>query len=160
MAVFESLKHKDDPSCHVCGALMTVSEYTCFSCGATTMATIAASPIPVHIQEAYNKAFRSSLVKDYENYLRLCSEQYLSEFLKRGDSMPSILQVMYTCKTCNVVDEKLTVPHRKDGEDIKDWVNEVGRRIYHDHWSKHPGCNTRLDLKIPIETDKGIGMVP
>jgi hypothetical protein len=41
------------------------------------------------------------------------------------------------------------------------YVDELARRMYHDHWAKHPGCTTLLDMKIPLqEGAEKIGYAP
>jgi hypothetical protein len=69
-----------------------------------------------------------------------------------------MLQVLYSCKGCGLVDEPCTVAHRKEGESIIDWMKHVQVRVYVDHASKRSLCSSLVDVKIPIEDNKGIGM--
>jgi hypothetical protein len=73
--------------------------------------------------------------------------------------MSGILQVFYTCEQCGASDRKLTVPHRKEGEDIRGWMDQVIARIANDHRIQSPFCKaaTMTNAKIPLEEDKGIG---
>jgi hypothetical protein len=72
----------------------------------------------------------------------------------------SILQVLYSCKGCSLTDVPVTVAHRKQGEDVVKWMRQVQIRLYDDHASRSPRCKSLVDAKIPIQADKGIGMVP
>ncbi len=74
----------------------------------------------------------------------------------------SILQVLYSCHACGIERRPVTVPHRKENEDIVHWVNEVvGYRVKDDHAIKSPHCRAQVcDLMIPIpDRDKPIGSV-
>jgi len=76
--------------------------------------------------------------------------------------MSGPLQVLYTCEPCGLKDVRVTVRHRKQGEDIRTWMEEVSRRVGNDHASRSPNCHpkTLSNLKIPLEGDgsSGIGV--
>jgi hypothetical protein len=52
----------------------------------------------------------------------------------------------------------VTVAHRKEGEDVVDWMHHVQIRVYVDHAAKMSLCTSLVDVKIPVEDDKGLGM--
>jgi len=57
-----------------------------------------------------------------------------------------------------LVDVPVTVAHRKEGEDVVTWMEHVQVRVYFDHAAKMSLCTSLVDVKIPVEDDKGIGM--
>jgi hypothetical protein len=69
------------------------------------------------------------------------------------------LQVLYTCHGCGLKDVRVTVAHRKAGEDVCDWLSKyVMQRVADDHRVRSPQCQAReSDLKIPLADEKGIG---
>jgi hypothetical protein len=69
-----------------------------------------------------------------------------------------VVEVFYTCKGCGLVDVPVTVAHRKEGEDVVDWMHHVQIRVYVDHAAKMSLCTSLVDVKIPVEDDKGLGM--
>lgn len=72
--------------------------------------------------------------------------------------MSGILQVLYTCKGCGIVDAPVTVAHRKHGQEIVAWMDYVRQRIADDHSTRSPICNTKVaDVKIPLKYGQGIG---
>ena len=68
------------------------------------------------------------------------------------------LQVLYSCHGCGLKDAAVTVAHRKGGEDIRGWIEDVARRVADHHRQRSPECTERTcDLKIPMADGKGIG---
>ena len=54
---------------------------------------------------------------------------------------------------------------RRDGEDIKTWMDKLGQAVSDDHYAKSPGCASRAMtyVKVPISNDDGAmigGVVP
>lgn len=72
-----------------------------------------------------------------------------------------MLQVIYTCGTCLVKDRKVTIRHRKENEDVRDWMDDVVMTIARDHSRTSRHCHSRkMELvKIPYEKS-GLGYVP
>jgi hypothetical protein len=65
-----------------------------------------------------------------------------------------MITVMYSCHECGAEKIKITVPARKEGEDVSQFVNETARLVGIHH--SHRGCiGQTCDLMIPAE--KGIG---
>lgn len=76
----------------------------------------------------------------------------------QGAAVSGILQVLYSCHGCGVVDAKVTVRHRTEGQDVVEWVNDCGRLVSMDHARRSPACTTKkCDLKIPMAEGAGIG---
>lgn len=74
-----------------------------------------------------------------------------------------MLQVLYKCGLCDLPERRVTVPHRKENEDIRGWMDELTMRLIRDHFDQRPLCKGRQFeyVKIPVTDDEtGIGMVP
>lgn len=54
-----------------------------------------------------------------------------------------MLQVIYTCGTCLVKDRKVTIRHRKENEDVRDWMDDVVMTIARDHSRTSRHCHSR-----------------
>lgn len=59
--------------------------------------------------------------------------------------------MQYSCFTCGVRRASLEVPARTV-EDVKAWVDDAVRRVFHDHWRRFPACSRRTldELMIPM----------
>jgi len=78
--------------------------------------------------------------------------------------MSSLLQVEYSCHGCGAGTPpeqriKVTVRHRREGQDIVEWLNDCARLVAMDHGRRSPLCPSKVfDLMIPMPDDKkGIG---
>lgn len=73
--------------------------------------------------------------------------------------MAEPIQVLYTCDACNAHDIPVTVPDRKDGEDLMTWMHATQHLVWQAHWRRNPGCKekTLTYVKIPLPSEKGIG---
>jgi len=60
-----------------------------------------------------------------------------------------MIQVLYSCSLCGVVDIPVDVPDRGENNDV--WMYEVGRRCGLDHGTRSPKCRptTLSEVKIP-----------
>jgi len=73
--------------------------------------------------------------------------------------MGDLLQVEYTCHGCGVGEgdggrAKVTVRHRRENQDIVDWVNECARLVSINHHERSPDCRAaKCDLMIPVTKD-------
>ena len=70
--------------------------------------------------------------------------------------MAPAIQVLYQC-TCHQTERTVTMAARRDGEDIKAWMDKLTQALSDDHASKSPGCarRTMTYVKIPISNDDG-----
>jgi hypothetical protein len=67
-----------------------------------------------------------------------------------------MITVKYSCKLCGADKIELTVPARKDDEDVVDFVQETARLVGIHH--SHRNCKgTTCDLMIPISDDGVLG---
>jgi hypothetical protein len=69
------------------------------------------------------------------------------------------LDVWYSCSGCGLVDTVVNVPCRVDGDDVGQWMKDVGVFLSEDHAQKSPNCHpkTLQDVKIPITGAPFIG---
>lgn len=68
-----------------------------------------------------------------------------------------MITVKYSCKQCGADKIELTVPSRKDGEDVVEFVHETARLVGIHH--SHRNCAGKTcDLMIPITDDGTVGM--
>lgn len=73
------------------------------------------------------------------------------------------ITVMYSCRSCDVRDEKVDVPARQSHEvNVVKWMEGTTARIGQHHRSRFPRCNARklYDLKIPMDNAEWIGGPP
>jgi len=72
--------------------------------------------------------------------------------------LPRGLQVLYSCHGCGLENAAVTVAYRRDGEDIRSWIEDVAQLVANHHRQRSPECTKRTcDLKIPLADGKGIG---
>jgi hypothetical protein len=79
--------------------------------------------------------------------------------------MPALaIQILYKC-TCHPTERTVTMAARRDGEDIKTWMDKLTQVLSDDHNSKSPKCASRWPtyVKVPISNEDGAmigGAVP
>lgn len=73
-----------------------------------------------------------------------------------------MIQVLYTCDACGIRDRPVTVAHRKEGEGLLPWMDDVAQRVGMDHRTRSPHCTAAkvTNVKIPMHSEKGVGMNP
>jgi hypothetical protein len=72
------------------------------------------------------------------------------------------ITVRYSCKLCNLTEVKVDVPARGQHEDLKRWMDKMGRVIEKDHHARSPMCMSRqmANVMIPAENIGWIGGPP
>lgn len=67
-----------------------------------------------------------------------------------------MITVLYSCRLCGADKIPITVPARREGEDVAHFLHETARLIGIHH--SHRGCaGDTCDLMIPSAEEKGIG---
>jgi hypothetical protein len=63
----------------------------------------------------------------------------------------SQITIWYTCETCGLTEQELTVAERKRAVDVVYWTKMVGWRAAQDHAERQPLCNAKtFVLTIPV----------
>lgn len=74
--------------------------------------------------------------------------------------MSLTIECKYTCNLCGLHRVIVAVPVRKDGEDVKDWIEKIALpSVCEDHAKRSPSCNPRTlaELMIPMDGRPMIG---
>jgi hypothetical protein len=75
--------------------------------------------------------------------------------------MKKTITVLMNCESCGLVNAKVFVPERLDGQDVTDWMSKVCVPANGEaHQMLSPTCHpkTITDIRIPLDkAGKGIG---
>lgn len=64
--------------------------------------------------------------------------------------------VLYSCKRCGAIKERVGVRSRGAAENVVSWVNSIAQTVANHHQINHPGCTgTHCDLMIPLGLSAG-----
>lgn len=70
-------------------------------------------------------------------------------------TIPRTITVMYSCDGCGLVKREVTVRARVRGEDLKEWMDYLTRRIGDDHHLYRPDCRSTTMKNLMIPMSKG-----
>lgn len=67
--------------------------------------------------------------------------------------------ILYTCDLCGLEKQKLSIPQRRENEDIREWMRKSSIHIQSDHLKRSPDCKAEAlsQLMIPITGAEMIG---
>ncbi len=73
-----------------------------------------------------------------------------------------LIRVQYSCNGCGLKMATFAMGERRDGEDIKDFMERMGVFLSRDHKMRARGCRSPLarDLYLPVDDDGVVGRDP